>query len=349
MTLWGCGPQGKLDNWTETHREAHCYLAQLAAVHPLYPSLGFLDEAIRRLQVPEAPPGTWPAPKVVSSSPPLAMAYVWPAQDLMGRAELVRRSLSWPAPAVESQLPDDLRAKLQWRQEQFQQAAEAELLAEQARLSQEFSAAAQSLYEANRERLLNPGPGKTTEQVRAELERELENLKAQQAERIASVRRALSERVAAQSSEAEAAVKREAAERQRPPGGGSQQEIANLLAQALGDLSPPNWEADITLPQTGEGGGSGPVANPDSILADRNAAREKAARALIEARNRLTHRILASTKLAAERVARRKGMTLHFLPGDDPRGEDVTGELAAELRQQWEGTGAWDAPQDSGL
>ena len=50
MTLWGCGPQGKLDNWTETHREAHCYLAQLAAVHPLYPSLGFLDEAIRRLR-----------------------------------------------------------------------------------------------------------------------------------------------------------------------------------------------------------------------------------------------------------------------------------------------------------
>lgn len=340
----GCGPQSTFDNPTgpQGRREGYCYLAQLAAVHPLYPSLGALDQAIRRLQAPETPPDPGPeAARVsgISGAPLLPMRYVWPAADLAGRAELVRNSLSWPEPPPDSQLPGDLQAKLEWRQDQFQRAADAELLAEQAKLSQEFSAAVQSLYEANRERLLNPGGGKTTQQVRAELERELDNLKARQAERIAEVQRALSERVAAQSSEAEAAIKREAAERQRPPSGGAQQEITGLVLRALEDLKPPDWPAEVQPPEISPGGDIGLVPRPEGIWAERESARKKAALELIEARNHMTDRILASTRLAAERVARRKGMVLHFLPEDTPEGEDVTEELAAELRQQWEGTG----------
>jgi hypothetical protein len=340
LAVVGCSPRETLDNPPETQarREGHCYLAQLAATHPLYPSLAALDDAIRRLRLPETIPGTLPVPVAPGKVGATPMDYVWPDDQLAGRAELVRNSLAWPEPQAGTELPGDLRAKLQWRQDQFQRTAASELLAEQARLSQEFSAAAQSLYEGNRERLLNPTPGLTSEQVRAELEKELDTLKARHSEHIAGVQEALQERVAAQSSEAAAAARREADERQHPPGGGSQAEISSLVLKALGDLKPPQWPAEVPT-AAGEDVEAGTGPDPDGLMAARKAARERAAQALIEARNRVTEKIFAATRLAAQRAAKRDGLTLYFVPGDAPVGQDVTDQLAAQLRQQWGGTG----------
>ncbi|MCE5217406.1 hypothetical protein LLH03_10325 [bacterium] len=345
-SVTGCEPQGAgagTEAATGQRREGHCFVAQLIELHPLYEDLRNLEKAVRALSLPEKPLSELPAfearaalPTSLTAGP---VALKWPGSLLTEHRDLALEALAQKPLETPDMLPGDLKIGLGWQRRQAQSSLEGRLLEERSRASQEYAAAARDLYQRNQERLTSPGMGETVEGVRQELEAELEKLRQQHEQRLAQVEESLRGSATARIGEAERSVWARAKERLRPPAGANDQGLAEAMREGLRDFEVPQWPAevktDLPLPRATPTEGM----TLEQAEKQRAAARKVQLEELAAARNRVTARILAATRLAAEKVARDKGITLHFVPEDDAIGPDLTPEIRDAVRMLWSSPG----------
>lgn len=345
-SVTGCESQGtgaEPGAATGQRREGHCFLAQLIELHPLYEDLRNLDEAVRALSLPEKPLREIPVfepptalPLSLTAGP---VALKWPGSLLAEHRDLALETLAQKPLETPDMLPGDLKIGLDWQRRQAQSSLEGRLLEERSRASQEYAAAARDLYQRNQERLTSPGVGETVESVRQELEAELEKLRQQHEQRLAQVEESLRGSAAARIGEAERSVWARAKERLRPPAGANDQGLADAMREGLHDLEVPQWPAevkvDLPLVRATPTGGM----TPEQAEKRRAAARKAQLEELAAARSRVTDKILAATRLAAEKVARDRGIALHYVPDDDAIGPDLTPEIRDAVRMLWSSPG----------
>lgn len=345
----GCGPQAGDAAGTQA-REGHVYLAQLATRHPLYADLVRLDGAIRALRAPEQAL-TLPA---LSLAQLLDRAYVagpvgltWPEDPWAARRERAARDLAEKPPESPARLPADLEAKLRWKQLQAQRAASSQLLEAESSASRELAAATVELYRRNQERLNTLGDpsgatGESQEDVRAELEAEIEQLREKHEERLAQLERKLLASTEAKVAEARRAVWRQTRERMRPPTGAIARGLAEEMSAQMRAVQTPDWPAEVrvALPEPELPTDSEDTrARTAAVERERHEARERQAQSLIARRNQITDSILAATRIAAEKVARDRGIALRFCPQDDATGPDMTEEIGNAIQTLWAGQG----------
>ncbi len=327
-------------------REGYAYLAPLATHHPLYVDLVRLDQAIQRLRLPETalqpaalPPGDWLERTLAGE----AGALEWPAEAWLARRQRVSGALVGPPPQPPDKLPADLAATVRFRKRQAAQAATAQLLEAETRASRELASASAELYRSNQERLNDlgerlGGTGETREAVIAELEAELTRLSQQHEQRLAQLKAELAAQSQAQAEEAERAAWRQAEERLQPPMRVAARSLGAAIVERMGSLTPPEWPAKLPvalpamalpLPEMA------PPGTDEGIERGRREARARQAQLLVTRRAEITHRILAATRLAAEKVARDRRLRLYLLPGDDAVGPDVTTEITGAVQGFW--------------
>lgn len=104
----------------------------------------------------------------------------------------------------------------------------------------------------------------------------------------------------------------------------------------------PDWPAEVrvALPEPELPTDSEDTrARTAAVERERHEARERQAQSLIARRNQITDSILAATRIAAEKVARDRGIALRFCPQDDATGPDMTEEIGNAIQTLWAGQG----------
>lgn len=347
----GCGPQAVSGGAVQADRgqaaEGHVYLAQLATHHPLYADLGRLDEAISALRRPDEP-ATLPLldPPLSLAGPyavgPVAVELRETTLGIRREGAVERVSAALPLEAPDS-LPPDLEARLGWSKVQAERAAARELLEAQSAAGRDVAAHTARLYRENQERLNDlgdriVGAPPAREAVIAELEAEIADLQQEHEHRLAELEVRLAARTRAEISEAERAAWEEARRRLVAPTGPLAGEPAGMMSRNMRAAEFPAWPAQVRVefPQP-------ELPAPDAVWRRSGEdveqrlrqARERQVEALVGGRAETTRRILAATRLAAERIARERGVRVRFPPAEAPVGPDMTEEIGAALRQLW--------------
>lgn len=327
-------------------REGHVYLAQLAALHPLYADLERIEQSIAELRGAEKPlelpqfalggrlGGEYIAGPVVASWPEAA----W-QQRRQGLAGATCEPAE-PGPAPQ-QLPPDLQATVQGRTRQAQREYEAHLLRERAEAEYSVAEASTLAYRDNLEALEQERAASSGADVRGAVQAQIdartaEVWQAQQA-RLSGVELQARQRREGRVAAARREAQRQAASRLQPPS----EDVGRLreqLAAALTGFEVPGWiERAATRLPTAElpAAGDARAAAEES----RSRAREKQLQSLIECRARVTRELFRATRLAAEKVARQEGIRLHYVPEEQPVGADLTAQIAAKMRKLWAGAG----------
>ena len=332
--------------------EGHVYLAQLAAHHPLHADLVKLDEAIRALRAPDEP-GRLPllhlAPALTGPYAAGPVAVELRELTLEARRERAAARVSEALPvAPPERLPPDLEARLGWSRAQAERDAARELLEAESAAGREVAAEVARLYRENQERLNDlgeriVGAPPAREAVIQELEAEIAGLQQEHERRLAELETRLAAGTREQLVAAERAAWQEARRRLIPPADALAAAPSAAMSRNMRAAQFPAWPAQVRVefPQPD-------LAAPEAVsrrsardVEDRHArARERQVEALVRGRAETTRRILAATRLAAEKVARDRGIRLSFPPAEDPVGTDMTAEIGAALRQLW----ASDAP-----
>lgn len=345
----GCGPPGggRVQAAVGQGAEGHVYLAQLAAHHPLYADLAQLDDAIRALRAPHEPgklPLLDPAPTLAGPyvAGPIAVELREATLEARRERATARVLQALPVEAPE-RLPPDLETWLGWSRAQAERAAERKLLEAESDAGREVAAEIARLYRENQERLNDlwervPGAPPAREAVIEELEAEIGRLQQEHERRLGVLETRLAAQVRDQVVEAERAAWEEARRRVVPPRGPLAVEPAEAMSRKMRAAEFPAWPAQVRVefPQPD-------LPLPDAVSRRPDAergheqARERQVEALIRGRAETTRRILAATRLAAEKVARERGIKLHFPPVDDPVGPDMTGEIGEAIAQLWAG------------
>lgn len=321
--------------------QGRVYVAQLLPLHPLYPELLRLDEMIaalrraqpERLDPPQGLPD-WARPQALGPGP----VFAWPLERWHQRQALGGTPADAGDEDEEEGLPEDLQAGLTWRRRQAQREMEQELLQARADLSAELSARAVRWTLDAQERMAGASgtDGSATEEaIRAEVDARVEDLRRWQEEYLRDLERSRREVMEGQISAAREAALRAANSRRRAPAGLAGDDLAEAVREALQPMDVSAWpgRVDLSLPPVQLPAPPGPGA-PASDAAAWAARRDATAAALVASRNSLQDRMLEATALAAERVARRQGLSLRSgPPGDhDP---DLTGQVGNALRGLW--------------
>jgi hypothetical protein len=319
------------------------HLAELAALHPLYPELARLDSAIQRLRAPGAeglgpggPLPDWARPELVGSSPLVA----WPADLWAGRRGAVDAALAEAPGSQDGPLPQDLQLSLDWKTRVAQRQMEDELARARATRSQELSRKATQWTLEGQDRLPGATEGDAADlaaRTRRDLDARVEALRQAHEQYLAELARSRREIMEGQIAAAREAAQRAAAQRRRALSGREGDELAEAVSRALQPLDLSQWPGpvsatlpDVTLPAS-PGAADQSRAAEDAAWQSRRAATVDD---LIGRRAETQDRILAATRLAAERAARQRGWRLHPDPADET-GRDFTAEVGNALRRLW--------------
>jgi hypothetical protein len=325
-------------------REGYAHLAELITLHPLYPELARLDTAITALRTPggpglgpPAPSPDWARPEISWSSPFVA----WPADLWETRRSGEEQALTGPpAPESDEGLPQDLQVSLDARTRAAQRAMREDLAQARSAKSRELSDKATQWTRGNQDLAPAAAGGEAADvaaRTRADLDARVEALRREQEDYLTRLgeqrRQVMAEQIAA----AREAALRAARQRRRTLAGPEVGELAQTVAQSLQPLDLSQWPARldaelpaVRLPRGGPDDESGTAAEEAAW----DARRAAAAQALVERRAALQDRILAATRLAAERVARQRGWRVRLDPAAET-GQDLTREVGNALRGLW--------------
>ncbi len=324
------------------------YLAPLAALHPMYPDLARLDEAVRALRADQLPP----------EFPVLAMGgrihgeYIagpivlhWPGERWLARHDDVVARLSRPIAQQASGLPPDLQARLSWETDRIRRATATQLLEAEAEASRDLARATMDTYRDNQERLLDADSGTeassdTRQSVVDVIETDLAALESRQKTRLAELKDTLEQRQEAEIRELERDVWRAADQRLRPALGAAGRALRETMTRQMGHMTTPAWLSTVqlrlptpALPDMARHD----LAASRAISLSRQEQRDRQADALIKRRVEITKSILDAAAIAAQRIARQRGVRLYTVPADEPVGTDMTDDIAEALRQMWAG------------
>jgi len=331
-------------------KKGYVYLAELMPAHPLYRELCSLQAHINRLRggaqldIADDIGRAWESPVILG---PIGIDY---PMRLLGQ----RRQDWWEnlpilgyGPTIG--LPQDLEARLAWRQQQIQQQtaqklrqAEAE---ESGRLAQlRIQAKARYQNELNNLDLELSVPDDKIQQKaaqrRQEIEQQITEELSREATRGEDRLQQLREKLKQQENQAVAKARQELltrSQQRRSEIGAEEGQLRQQLQQGLEMVGEPPWLEDALA-----AGRRLPTPQPEEaeVLRDQafvhwRAARREQLERLIAQRASLTRAIAAGTRSAARRVAWEENLDLRLLPDEQRHGSDMTNIIAQKLATLW--------------
>jgi len=348
----GCGQrQARVHRIPQTVEPGYAYTAVLMASHPMYPTLTRLELAASALSEDDT---SSLAGLMSRRIEPLTLTeMLGPTADpaaLAGRQRWWQKRYEAVA-GLESELPKDLWAGLEWEREQAAKQVDEQMAEADATLSRRLARVRASRVRQMQETLNNTGLDLTgreadvLEAAEAERQRIWDAINEQvEAEReagsaeLAQLRVALEAEARARVAEARLAAEVVAAARAEEMGTSGQE----LRDEMAGEMGPGTGEAPAGASTSSE-----PTDANDRLALGRleieaaeQARREvivRQGREILAARARLTTKLLRDTETWAVAAARRQGIDLRLLPGGERSGKDVTGSIAAELERGWPG------------
>ncbi len=370
----GCGKRDSAPRAAPVERRVgYAYTAVLIGHHPLYGVLEHLDWAVeeRRLEAGSWELEAANGEALFDSELPYALdpsALLVPDWRPPGRGRMDELRSRWmagyPRPgAATGELSQDLAAVIEWEREQARQRVEDALAGAQARETRRLAQLRARLVREQQERLANLPLDLSAPEAEvlreAERERKLiwDTIHAQMAaetevgeQRLAGIEQRLKAEAEARMSAAEQAARevtaRREAEMQRTGEAlraemtheieGADEAVPRAAADA-GTSTPGRDRAELGATQRGEANAR--LGAASRMREEAHAARDRAVsrqlHRLAQARGRLQRQLKRSTEIAALAVAERQNLELALLPGDAPRGNDMTQLIGAELDGFW--------------
>lgn len=350
VTLVGCGRSERPTWRAPTLRAGYAYTAALMAQHPLYAALADLEAAVADLG-----DGEW-SPVL----PPLdtRFASVLMAQSLGvdgPRARITGLQEDWRAAYPALQLPGDaltrdLQARIAWERRQADSEVAARMARAEAEEGRRLAQLRAALVRQYQERLTNLridaalGDAAATERALAERERVGQAIEAELAAEQAAGRELLAElesRLRDEATERITAIQRRAETVEsgrrgtmQAAGGALYAEMAAAMLAPWGDAAVD--EAQIRVESDAANRRlEGAEGSRQAAEAARGEVAEQQRLSLLRALGQLRRQLKSETEIAARVVAHREGIELRLVPGRTPEGQDVTSNLAGQLKDFW--------------
>lgn len=330
--------------------EGYAYTAVLVTRHPLWGALERLEQALDELAADEWEPVLKPLDRRFEQVLFLESYALADPQDRLAVLESAWRA-QYPAVHYDrDRLSADLLARIDWERNRAERMIARRMSAVRAQESRRLAGLQARLVQKYQERLTNLAidtqmrDAERATAAERERQRIWELIEAEiDAERragqqiIVELEAQLREEVEVRLREAHDRVDRQVGRR------------ATVMDRAGADLYAEMLEAlQRPWPDTGTGSASaGAEADEANLMLEvADSSREQAEQArrdkaelqrerLLQALGRLRAQLKSGTESAARVVAYRRGINLHLLPGEAPRGENYTGVIAEELEQFW--------------
>ena len=331
-------------------QKGYAYLAELMPAHPLYRELYSLQAHINRLRgmaqldIADDIGRAGESPVILG---PIGIDY--PMRRLGQRRQDWWEDLPILGYGPTIGLPQDLEARLAWRQQQIRQQTAQQLRQAEAQESRRLAqlrieAKVRYQNELNNLDLELSVPDEDIQQKAAQRRQEIEQQIAEELSRKAGRGedrlQQLREKLKQQENQAVAKARQELltrSQQRRSEMGAEEGQLRQQLQQGLEMVGEPPWLSEalaagrrLPIPQLEEA-----EALRDQAFAHWRASRSEQLERLIVQRAALTRGIATGTRSAAGRVAWEENLDLRLLPDEQRHGSDMTNMIAQKLAALW--------------